>query len=64
MTDTEAECRRAIWRAALHHPRHIGDVPSYYDMLSAWYADPVNAERAAEIDRNYTAAMQRDPRLD
>lgn len=25
---------------------------------------PVNAERAAEINRNYVAAMQRDPRLD
>jgi hypothetical protein len=64
MSDVEIECRQAIWRETLHHPRCIGEVASYYEMLTAWYADPANAKRAAEINANYIAAMQSDPRLD
>lgn len=29
-----------------------------------WWADPANAERAAEIKRKYVAAMPADPKLD
>ena len=29
-----------------------------------WWADPANAERQAEIRRDYVAAMQRDRNLD
>jgi hypothetical protein len=37
---------------------------SHYKQLCDWYANPANAERAAEIERNYVEAMQRDPHLD
>ena len=55
MTHIETECRREIWRAEQTHR---------YEALVAWYADPANAERAAEIRATYVAAMQRDPKLD
>jgi len=37
---------------------------SYYEWLCAWYADPANAARKAQLEREYIVAMQRDPRLD
>lgn len=65
MSPVEMECRREMWRAVMAHGwPWLGGTPSYYEMLTAWNADPANAERKAELERNYICAMHRDPRLD
>ena len=55
MNNIERECRHEIWRAEQAHR---------YEALVAWYADPANVTTVKNIHAIYTAAMQRDPRLD
>lgn len=37
---------------------------NYYQWLCWWYRQPKNQAKAAEIERCYIEAMQRDPKLD
>jgi hypothetical protein len=55
---------KEYWREAFEAASHIGANPSYYAILTAWYADPDNAERASEVQTDYVKAMLLDDHLD